>query len=67
MKKLFALYLSIQIKTKYCYINYPIDDHSTPIDLVSFSSFIIKISNIIKNLNDGERLYLHCKGGLTGL
>jgi protein-tyrosine phosphatase len=52
-----------EYKTKYTYINYPIDDHSIPTDIISFSTFIINISNIIKNLKEEERLYLHCKGG----
>ena len=56
-KKIFAY------STKYTYINYSIDDHSIPNDIITFSAFIIKISNIIKNLKKDERVYIHCKGG----
>ena len=56
-KKIFAY------KTKYTYINYPIDDHSIPDNIRTFSSFIIKISNIIKNLKQDQRILIHCKGG----
>ena len=49
--------------TKYTYINYSIDDHSIPNDILSFSTFILKISNIIKKLNQDERVYIHCRGG----
>lgn len=50
-------------KTKYTYINYKINDHSIPTDLLSFSCLIIKISKIIKNLTPEQRVYIHCKGG----
>jgi ribA/ribD-fused uncharacterized protein len=49
--------------TKYTYINYPIVDRSIPTDIFNFSKFIIKISNIIKNLKSDTYVYLHCKGG----
>ena len=49
--------------TKYTYINYSIDDHSIPNDILSFSTFVLKISNIIKKLNQDERVYIHCRGG----
>lgn len=49
--------------TKYTYINFPITDRRVPTDWRSFSYFLIKISNIIKNLKTGELIYIHCKGG----
>jgi hypothetical protein len=48
--------------TKYTYINYPIKDNYVPIDLATFTVFIIKIAKIIKNLTQ-EKVYIHCKGG----
>ena len=50
-------------KTKYTYIHYPISDRRVPTCWKSFSKFIIKIGNIIKNLKIGEKIYIHCKGG----
>lgn len=49
--------------TNYHYIKYPITDHNIPYDKLSFAQLILKISQIIKNLNDGEKIYVHCKGG----
>jgi ribA/ribD-fused uncharacterized protein len=49
--------------TNYSYINYPIHDQGVPSNWNTFSHFIIKVINIIKNLKPEERLYLHCKGG----
>jgi len=49
--------------TKYNYIHYPIVDHHTPTNWISFAQFIIRISNIIINLHKGEYLLIHCKGG----
>ena len=48
--------------TKYTYINYPIKDNYVPIDLTTFTVFIVKIAKIIKNLTQ-EKVYIHCKGG----
>lgn len=50
-------------KTKYQYIHYPIVDHQTPSNWQSFAQFIIKISKIILSLFQGEKVYIHCKGG----
>ena len=50
-------------KTEYTYIRYSIPDRRVPTNWRSFSQFIIKIGNIIKGLSDGNKLYLHCKGG----
>ena len=44
-------------------IAYPIIDRHVPTDWQSFAKFIIRISYIIRNLKNGERIYLHCKGG----
>lgn len=49
--------------TNFTYINYPITDHYIPTDLFSFSKFITRICKIIRNLNDKELAFIHCKGG----
>lgn len=49
--------------TDYEIIHYRIKDRSVPDDLLSFSKFIIQLSEIIKNLNSSEMIYIHCKGG----
>jgi predicted NAD-dependent protein-ADP-ribosyltransferase YbiA (DUF1768 family) len=53
----------IPYKTNCEYIQYPIQDRRVPTDWKRFAQFIIKIGNIIKNLDDNEWIYLHCKGG----
>lgn len=50
-------------KTKYNEINYPILDRHVPTDWQSYAKFIIKLSDIIKTLKNGELVYIHCKGG----
>lgn len=49
--------------TNHNYISYPIKDREVPTDLRSYSSFIINISTIIKNLKNKKKIYIHCKGG----
>jgi hypothetical protein len=49
--------------TNYKYIHYPISDHKVPSDLCKFSRLVIKLSNLITNLEKGEKIYIHCKGG----
>jgi len=49
--------------TSYNYITFPIKDNNVPTNIVSFSLFIINISEIIKNLNNDEKIYIHCRGG----
>ena len=49
--------------TKYTMIRYPIKDWSVPTDWKCFAKFIIKISNIIKNLTENHCIFIHCKGG----
>lgn len=44
-------------------IKYPIPDRKIPEDIPDFSKFIIKLSNIIKNLTPENKLYLNCRGG----
>lgn len=51
-------------KTTQNYISFPIPDRRIPQNWKKFSVFIIKVSNIIRNLELGkELLYIHCKGG----
>ena len=49
--------------TKYKKYNYPIRDQYIPSNLITFSALILKIYKIIKNLQDGDKIYIHCKGG----
>ena len=49
--------------TKYHYENYAIFDHSYPNDRISFGKLIVKYVNIIHNLQEGEKIYIHCRGG----
>jgi len=49
--------------TKYKYISFPIKDRYYPENKHEFTEFILKIADIIVNLNDGEKVYIHCKGG----
>lgn len=53
----------VPYKTERSVIRYPIKDRSVPKDWKSFSILIIKISEIIKGLKSGEKIYIHCKGG----
>ncbi len=50
-------------KTNHTYLSYPIRDRHTPTDFVSFACFVLKLTDIILNLQKNELLYLHCKGG----
>lgn len=49
--------------TDYQIITYNIKDRSVPHDLLSFTKFIINLSDIIKRLKIHEKVYIHCKGG----
>lgn len=49
--------------TQYNYIHYPIVDNQIPTNWKSYAQFIIRISKIIFNLQKGELLLIHCKGG----
>ena len=49
--------------TEYAYINYPIPDRRYPNNWETFTAFLVKISDIITSLSDGELIYIHCKGG----
>lgn len=53
----------VPYKTNYRYISYPISDQRTPTDWKSFTRFILQICQVINDLKDDEKLYLHCKGG----
>lgn len=50
-------------QTHHDILKYPIADRKHPNDCVSFSSFVYRIFFIIKNLKDGHKVYIHCKGG----
>ena len=49
--------------TKYKYIKYPIVDRKIPQDWKSFAQLVVKICHVIHHLRDGEKVYVHCKGG----
>ena len=49
--------------TRYFYYRYPIRDHRVPSDWKSFAVLILRICDIIKQLKNDERIYIHCKGG----
>lgn len=44
-------------------INYPIKDRKIPRNTLTFSLLIIKIHNIIQNLSNNDKIYVHCRGG----
>lgn len=45
------------------YLNYEIKDRYIPENIYNFVIFIHKVSNVIKNLKEGEKIYIHCRGG----
>jgi predicted NAD-dependent protein-ADP-ribosyltransferase YbiA (DUF1768 family) len=49
--------------TKYTYIKYPISDRKIPENWKSFAKLIINICIILKELEKGNLIYVHCKGG----
>jgi ribA/ribD-fused uncharacterized protein len=50
-------------KTQYNCISYPITDHQVPEDRLHFASFIVKLADTVYDLEKGELMYIHCKGG----
>jgi len=49
--------------TRYKYIKYPIPDRKIPEDWKSFAQLVVEICNIIKALDNGKKIVIHCKGG----
>jgi predicted NAD-dependent protein-ADP-ribosyltransferase YbiA (DUF1768 family) len=49
--------------THFTYIKYPIQDRRYPHNWKSFAQLIVYCSNILTNLKEDEKLYIHCKGG----
>lgn len=49
--------------TVYKHINYPIVDRKVPVDIMSFTMFLRRVVKIIENLQEDEKLYVHCRGG----
>ncbi len=49
--------------TNHNYISYPIIDRFIPEDNLIFSRFIYTLCNLISLLQEGEKIYIHCKGG----
>jgi ribA/ribD-fused uncharacterized protein len=52
-----------QYKTQYEQIKFPIQDRRIPKDVVEFSKFVYKLYKIIKHLETGKKVYVHCRGG----
>ena len=50
-------------KTKFTYISFPIPDRRIPVSWSSFAIFIVRLCDIISNLNVNEKIYIHCRGG----
>ena len=44
-------------------IYFPIPDHGVPSDKVLFAGLISLLTDLIKGLEHGQRIYVHCKGG----
>jgi len=44
-------------------IDFYIKDRSYPKNIQTFSSFIIYLCDIINNLQNNEKIYIHCRGG----
>lgn len=49
--------------TKYTYIRYPIKDQEIPEDSGPFASFILKLTDLLRNCSENNKMYIHCKGG----
>ena len=49
--------------TNHNYISFPIKDGFYPENNIEFANFIINLKNIISNLKNKEKIYIHCKGG----
>ena len=45
------------------YISFPIPDRKVPINVTTFTSFVLLLHETLKNLPTCKKLYLHCKGG----
>jgi hypothetical protein len=45
------------------YYNFPIDDNNIPDDIQKFKKFVVYISGKILELESGQKIYIHCKGG----
>lgn len=55
--------LNLNVYKRDNYISYEIKDRYIPQNIYNFVIFIHKLSKIIKNLKDDEKIYIHCKGG----
>jgi protein tyrosine phosphatase len=49
--------------TNHNIIRYPIKDMSVPEHMLSFISLIYRLNNILLNLQEGEKIFVHCRGG----
>jgi len=53
----------VPYETRYTYISFPIPDRRIPVNILEFSSFIVKLSDIILGCGRIKIIYIHCKGG----
>lgn len=44
-------------------LRYAIRDHGVPRDVVAFSKFVLRVTEIITTLPTGHLVYIHCRGG----
>ncbi len=49
--------------TEHSYTRYPIKDMRVPGNWETFSKLVLNICTIIDSLKEGEKIYIHCKGG----
>lgn len=49
--------------TTQTYIHYPIHDRRIPTNWYTFCRLVVKLCMIINSYSEGERMYVHCKGG----
>lgn len=55
--------LTIPYTTNYRYIKYPILDMRVPNNWKTFARLIIEICDQLRDLKQGEKIYIHCRGG----
>jgi ribA/ribD-fused uncharacterized protein len=50
--------------TKTNYLHFPMEDHKSPSNWILFAKFLIDVCEVIKNLREDEKIFIHCKAGL---
>ncbi|GHV50397.1 hypothetical protein AGMMS49579_03920 [Spirochaetia bacterium] len=49
--------------SNYNVLKFSIKDRNIPKDMIKWKTFLLKLKDIIDNLNDNEKMYIHCRGG----